>query len=176
MGKKELDHFIEEKSRNTQASEKIDWEKRKKEWLKHLSRFYENVKTWLRDYEDKGVIDYKLIPADIYEENIGQYKADKLILTITNEQIIFEPVGTILIGDARGRIDMKGKNGTIKLLLVDKDANGAVIKISAISRPEKESVHDKKYQWKIATPPPSIRYLDLNRDSFSDAILDIIND
>ena len=148
---------------------------RKNEWLEFLDQFYENVRIWLKDYEDREIVAYNSVPVDIYEENIGQYKADKLILAITNEQVVFEPVGTILIGDAKGRIDMKGKNGTVKFILVDKDADGATAKISVNTESEEEST-PHKWQWKIATPPPSVRYLELNRDSFSDAILDIIND
>ncbi|MDM8522739.1 hypothetical protein QUF80_05140 [Desulfococcaceae bacterium HSG8] len=175
MGKKDLDQFIKERSERREESPKTDWEQKKNEWLEFLSQFYENIRTWLKDYEDKDIVGYNFMSVDIYEENIGQYQADKLILTITNEQVVFEPVGTILIGDARGRVDMKGKNGTVKFLLVDKDANGANVKI-ALNTDSKESTRDKKWQWKIATPPPSIRYLELNSDSFSDAILDIIND
>ncbi|MDM8535732.1 hypothetical protein QUF70_03170 [Desulfobacterales bacterium HSG17] len=175
MGKKELDQFVRERSKRKEESRKTDWQKIKNEWLEYLNKFYKNVKTWLKDYEDKGIVTYKFMPIDIYEENIGQYKADKLILTISNEQVGFEPVGTILIGDAKGRIDMKGKNGIVKFLLVDEDANGAIVKISVNTESEKEST-PVKWQWKIATPPPSVRYLELNRDSFADAVLDIIND
>ncbi|MDM8514601.1 hypothetical protein QUF76_00245 [Desulfobacterales bacterium HSG16] len=175
MGKRDLDQFIEERSKRKNEFSGTYWEKQKNEWLEYLSRFYEKVKLWLKDYEDNEMVAYNFVPVDIYEENIGQYKADKLILTIANEQISFEPVGTILIGDAKGRIDMKGKNGTVKFLLVDKDANGSIVKIVVNDEPDKQGVH-KNLQWKIATPPPSVKYLELNRDSFSDAVLDIIND
>ena len=175
MGKKDLDRFIKEKSKRKEEFQKTDWENKKNEWLKYLSQFYASIQNWMNDYEDKGMISYKFMPVDICEENIGQYKADKLILTIANEQLVFDPVGAVLIGDARGRIDMKGKNGIVKFLLVEKDTNEATVKISADTESEKERT-SQRWQWKIATPPPSIRYLELNRDSFSDAILDIIND
>ncbi len=175
MGKKELDQFIEERSKRKNEFRKTDWEKKKNEWLEHLSQFYEDVRTWLKDYEDRDIVAYNFVPVDMCEENIGQYRADKLILNIINEQVVFEPVGTLLIGDAKGRIDMKGKNGTVKYLLVDRDADGATVRISADTRPKRKGT-PQKWQWKIATPPPSVRYLELNSDSFSDAILDVIND
>ncbi|CAN2049160.1 conserved hypothetical protein [Candidatus Magnetomoraceae bacterium gMMP-1] len=173
MGKKDLDQFIEKKSKIKKEFKEIDWENKKNEWLEYLHQFYEKVKNWLKDYKDKGVIDYDFVPTDIYEENIGQYKAEKMVLNITNEQIVFEPIGTILIG-AKGRIDMKGKNGIVKFVLVNKKAKGTSAKISISN--DAESEKEREWQWKIATPPPSIKYIDLDNDTFSDCILDLIND
>ena len=40
-----------------------------------------------------------------------------------NAEIIFTPIGTLLIG-AKGRIDMTSNAGTVKFVLVDKNLSG----------------------------------------------------
>ncbi len=180
MGKKDLDRFIERKARLKEEVQQIDWEKVKDEWLEYVSQFYRNIKNWLKDYEKQGVVTYKFAPAEIFEENIGQYKTDKMILTITNEQVVFEPVGTLLIGGAKGRIDMKGKYGTVKFVLIEEEARVPIrVQINNDDDEQKKQETDDKplkLQWKIATPPPSVTHIDLNADSFSDCLLDLIND
>ena len=44
MGKKELDQFIEERSKRKNEFRETDWEKKKNEWLEHLQRVYKRYR------------------------------------------------------------------------------------------------------------------------------------
>jgi len=175
MGKKELSAFIASKKKE---ANKIDWNKRKNEWLIHLNSLYSDIVLWLEDYQGNGDILFNYEPIELNEEHIGIYECKRMKVRITSEEILLEPVGTLLIG-AKGRVDVKGKNGTVKLVLVPEKSAGPKIKVIISAKEQKEKNQKKKEGdenliWKIATPPPVITYTDLDGDSFSDALLEVI--
>lgn len=177
MGQQNLQAFINAKKQNAVNEVKLDWSKEKDDWLKSLDEIYIQFETWLNAFENSDVISYERKEKEINEEHIGLYNAEKMIITIASEQILLEPIGTLLIG-AKGRIDMKGKNGIIKFVLVPKQSNGPSIKVDIVTG-DKSKLEEKKeaqieWEWKIATPPPSIKYIELDSDSFSDALLEVI--
>jgi hypothetical protein len=176
MGREELAKFIEEKSKQEKEAPQIDWKEKEEKWLNYIEEFYNNVKGWLKDFEKKG-IKYRFENITITEEKLGSYKVDKMILNIANEEVTFTPIGTILIA-AYGRIDMKGKNGTVKFVLVDKESTGVQIKIYVGDEREEKKKETKSrkvnLEWKIATPPPSIKFISLDADTFSDYLLAVI--
>ena len=177
MGKKDLQAFINAKKQNAVDEVKLDWSKKRDEWLQSLNEIYTQFESWLNDFEDSDVISFNYKKKEINEEHIGLYSANKMIITIASEQILLEPIGTLLIG-AKGRIDMKGKNGTIKFVLVPKQSDGPSIKVDITTgdkfKPEEKKEVQIEWGWKIATPPPSIKYIELDSDSFSDALLEVI--
>ncbi len=175
MGKKDLQAFINTKKQNAVDEEKIDWEKHKDEWLQSLNEIYDQIESWLNDLKDSAIsFEYK--NKEINEEHIGIYNANNMIIKIASEQILLKPIGTLLIG-SKGRIDMKGKNGIIKFVLVPKQSCGPSIKLD-IAVDDKPKPNEKKEEpewvWKISTPPPAIKYIELDSDSFSDAVLEVI--
>lgn len=176
MGKKDLRAFINAKKQNAVDEEKIDWGKHKDEWLQSLNKIYGQIESWLNDLEDSDVISFGYKNKEINEEHIGIYNANNMIIKIASEQILLEPIGTLLIG-AKGRIDMKGKNGIIKFVLVPKQSGGPSIKVDIAvgdkPKPE-EKKEEPEWVWKISTPPPAIKYIELDSDSFSDAVLEVI--
>ena len=179
MGKKDLQEFIAAKKKNEKTKE-IDWAQKKDEWLEKLNKLYTEIESWLNDLE-QDVVSIKYIDKEINEEYIGMYTARKMILRIADEQVVLEPVGTLLIG-AAGRVDMIGKNGKVKFVLVPESSKGVQIKVTikAEGKPEKGAKEDEQntikedWVWKIATPPPSIKYVEIDSDSFSDALLEVI--
>ena len=175
MGKKDLQAFINAKKQNAKNEEQIDWEKERDEWLQFLNKIYCQIESWLNDFEDSDVISLEYENKEMNEEHIGIYNTNKMIIKIASEQILLEPIGTLLIG-AKGRIDMKGKNGTIKIVLVPKQSGGPSIKVDIATgdEPKPEEKVPIEWVWKIATPPPSIKYIELDNDSFSDALLEVI--
>ncbi|MCP4347995.1 MAG: hypothetical protein GY795_21025 [Desulfobacterales bacterium] len=172
MGKQDLRAFINAKRQMVSEEVKIDWEQIKTEWLENLNKLYENIKSWLEEFDIR--INYSDI--ELNEESLGIYNAKKMIIAISDEQILIEPVGTRIIG-AKGRVDMKGKSGKITILLVPEESKGPSIKASVSVGDEKEEKKisiPKKWAWKLATRPPAMKYIELDGDSFSDALLEAI--
>ena len=181
MGKKRLTGIYSHKEKNKKTKE-IDWTKKKEDWLANLNKLYKEIESWLNDLEQDAV-SIKYIDKEINEEHIGVYTARKMILRIADEQVVFDPVGTLLIG-AAGRVDMTGKNGQVKFILVPASSTGVQIKVQIKQggksekeiQKSKEDNGQEEMVWKIATPPPSIKYIELDADSFSDALLEVIGE
>ena len=172
MGKQDLQAFINNR-RQIDEEAQIDWNQVKLEWLNKLKELYKSVENWLTDL-DAVKIYYSDI--ELNEENIGIYAAKKMIITISDEQVLLEPVGTRVIG-VKGRVDMNGKSGKVRILLVPKDSQGPSIKINISNKNKKnELTIPKEWRWKLATQPPVMKYIELDGDSFSDALLESIGE
>ena len=88
------------------------------------------------------MVSINYVDKEINEEYIGIYNARKMILRIADEQVVLDPVGTLLIG-AAGRVDMTGKNGQVKLVLVPASATGSQIRVQTKIDEEYEEDIDK---------------------------------
>ncbi len=85
---------------------KIDWTKRKKEWVASVNELNKLITNWFTDYKTEGLVDFKLSEKSNAEEYIGKYKVNILHLCFANgKEIIIEPMGTLIIG-AWGRFDV----------------------------------------------------------------------
>ncbi len=179
MGKKDFESFLKKQELEKKDETTVDWEKEKKGWLEYLNQFYELIENFLTSYVERKKISLTFNTEFLFEENIGEYEVKSLSLTIGNQKIYFKPIGTLLIG-AKGRVDMEGPVGTIKFVLVDKESTGISIRVKIyeggkIPTEEKETNKKINWVWKIATPPPSIKYIELNENSFFDALMSVIN-
>ena len=65
---------------------------------------------------------------------------------------------------------MEGKAGKVKFLLTDKNSTKTKVQIYQ-GKPAKNI----KWAWKISTPPPAVQLLELNEESFFDALMEVIN-
>ena len=158
-----------------QEAGKEDWTKERDEWLQSLNELYKTIESFLSDFRGNGAeVRYKDI--DLNEENIGSYKARQMILSIGRTEIILTPVGTMFLG-MKGRVDVEGPAGQTRLVLVDRDATGPKTKITIrigsaqppIETPEKAPT----WTWKLETRPPVVKYLDLTREEFLQALLEV---
>jgi len=183
MANKDFDDFISRKTRKTVVPE-INWEAEKKEWLAYLDALYNLFEESLDKYvKDKKIcISYDEI--EITEEKIGTYKAKKMILSFGTERIILKPIGTFLIG-AKGRVDMSGKKGSVKIALVDARMKKLQdhIKISVHidkDTPSKQEADIKpeeiNWEWKFLSAPPTYSYQPVNSDTIYSAIMELSND
>ena len=169
-----LKSFVEEKKRRAKE-EKIDWEKRKQEWIDEVGKLYRMIENWLKDID----IRIKYEDIELFEEKLGKYKMKKMILDVGGEKVELTPIGTIIIG-AKGRVDIEGPRGKVKILLVPKDAEGPRIRVdifdSRIDLKEEKAKTTKsiQWEWKIAIPPPNIKYISLDKDTFSEIILGVV--
>ncbi len=181
--KKEFDAFL--KKEEEKKKPQINWNSRKDEWIGFINKLYDDIHLWLNDYIITDQIKLEFNDFDIFEEAIGRYTVRELKIYIGSHIAKLTPIGTVLIG-TRGRVDLTGKFGTIKFILADKDSTKPNISVRVVLESEEE---EKKYQeerkklaqknvelvWKISSNPPSIRYTDLNEDTFYDSLMKVIN-
>ncbi|RDE36269.1 hypothetical protein DV713_01400 [Parageobacillus thermoglucosidasius] len=177
MGMENLEEFLTKKKEQAEKN-KIDWEQKKQQWLMEITTFYKQIQSFLTPLQEKGLLSFEWEEVKKYEEYLGEYTTRKLYVNFPDQQVVIEPIGKNIIG-AMGRIDMIGKNGNVMFLLVDKEAESPKIMVHFGDGLSKglEKIRETKnpeYAWKIATPPPNIKFIDLNKDSFSDALLGVI--
>lgn len=178
MGKKIFDEFINSQIKEKSDSEPVDWDARRTEWLDCLSAFYEKIECFLEEYVKEKKLTLHYTEKTIFEAYIGSYSARVLNIELGNHKVKLEPVGTNVIG-AKGRADLIGANGTVKFVLVDKKASGPKVRINVWIEgekpPGKADDHEvPEWDWKIATPPPVIKYINLEQDTFLDALMEVI--
>lgn len=176
--KKIYRHLLQQRKKAKNQRNRLG--EKKDNWLKKLNMLYADIESWLNDFE-KDVVSIEYIDKEMNEEHIGMYSARKMILRIASEQVVLNPVRTVIIG-AVGRVDMIGNNGKVRFVLVPASLKGIQIKVTmnAHGQLEKASEGDKQnaikedWVWKIATHPPTIKYVEIDSDSFSDALLEVV--
>ncbi len=178
MSKIDFDEFINNQAQIKSDENPIDWDMKLDEWLKSLSQFYKKIETFLHEYEKDGKVKFQYEDKRIFEEYIGAYSAQTLNIELASRKLKLEPIGTNLIG-AKGRIDLIGANGTVKFVLVDKNASSPKIKINVWIKGEEPPEKDDEpevieWDWKISTPPPRIRYINLEQETFLDALMEVM--
>ena len=179
MGKKEFERYLEE--RISIVEHPIDWNKRKDEWIRDLNKFLDGVRGFLKEYEDSKKIELYTQEKTITEDPIAPYSVDELHIRIKGKEVILEPIGTNIIG-ARGRVDMKCQDMVVIFVLVPKDMSKPGVKITIGEYPVTDKVRTREktdlidWVWKIATPPPRIKYIDVNGDSFFDVLMEVIDE
>ena len=168
MSKKDFETFLNEKACVANPTD-IDWNARKEEWLKSLNKFYDNVESWLKKYIDEGKIKIEKGKVTIREDHMGAYDADTRVLTIGDGLVLLHPIVTTLIG-ARGRVDIEGTKGTVKIILTNKYSKvwHPVITVGSTTLQLSE-----EWVWKIATPPPKVQFIELTSDTFFDALMEV---
>jgi hypothetical protein len=169
MSKKDFDAFI--KQHKSTEEDNTNWEERKNDWLHHINDFYSLVQTWFYEYKKQGQVTLEFFPYRLNEEYIGSYESKKLHLKIANQVVVFIPIGTRLFG-SKGRIDMESSAGKVRFILADKNSTVPSTKVQIY---DGKQTKDIDWAWKIATPPPTIQLIDLNEESFFDALMEVIN-
>jgi hypothetical protein len=178
-GNTDFDEFV--KRQQTAAEEElVDWSKERDDWLRHLAELYEQTESFLAEYIDAGEIKLNYRGIELNEENIGSYDARQMILKIGRQEITMTLAGTLLIG-AKGRVDVVGPAGRTRLVLVNSEASGPVLKVTVSiggtpsSQAPDPTPREIKWTWKIATSPPTIRYVELTQESLFQALMEVAN-
>ncbi len=166
MGKEKFEEYL--KSQKATKNETINWELKKEEWLKEIDTFLKQIKHYFEKYKESIIIHEQ--PLTINEEYLGAYTSNKLIVRFNNDTVTFTPIGRNIIG-AKGRVDMEGKVGKVKFVLVGENSQSPQIMTASIINEQKQ----EKNSWKISTPPPKIKYIELDENSFFDALMEVIN-
>jgi hypothetical protein len=183
MGKIDFDEYIKKTAKDETRNR--DFRDRElTEWRYYLDALYDKVRGWLSEYIDKGQVNIDFHNKKIYEEFSGEYEVPEMLLSFSERHIIFEPIGTMLVG-AKGRVNITGKNGSVAFILVDKKLNRPNIQVNIFtSRKEREEFEKnrkpedpskKEWEWKIfSNNDSSIEYIPLTEDNFFDVIMGLI--
>jgi len=158
MSNRKFEQFLETQQRllPMDASERRTW------WLERLEEFYALIESFLTDYIHSQKISITRMKLQINEELTGPYDATALTVHVGANEVNLRPIGTYLIG-ARGRVDLVGPVGKVHFVLVEKDAKSPTDGTSL------------SWEWKISTRPPKIKYFDVNREIFLDALMEVVN-
>ena len=157
----------------------IDWIQVRDDWMKHLDEFYQLAEGFLQKYIDQGKVRITTATKQITEEHIGSYDVKSLEVQIGTVKVRLDPIGTLIVG-AKGRVDMHGPYGTVKFVLVSKTVSSPTIRVilrdsSSETKDEPEPIVEE-WAWKRRTPPPNIKYIELEEESFLSAIMEVAND
>ena len=191
-GTVEFDTFVKRQQPALEGGEPVDWEKERDDWLGHLQKLYDQIESFLAKYIKTNEIKCDYRDITLNEENIGSYKTRQMILKIGRQEITLTPIGTLLIG-AKGRVDVEGPAGRTRFLLVNSEASRPTIRVTVTESshpPIKETVNYRGkpkpptaaaapkeiiWAWKIATSPPTVRYIELTPESLFQALMEVSN-
>ena len=181
----DFDVFVDRQHQAAAAmSEDMDWNKERDEWLRYLDFLYESIEGFLKSYIDAKKIGCHYQEIELNEDDIGSYKARKLILRIGRQEITLTPVGTLLIG-SKGRVDVLGPAGRTRLVLVDDHIKNPRSFFHVTMHPVgRKSVSPPapppaklpiNWVWKILSSPPEVKLIELTRQSLFDMIMEVTN-
>lgn len=157
----------------------IDWARELEEWRVHLDQFNNKVWEFLQVYVDQKKVRIEFVKKRIHEQYIGRYEVEALEVTIGNARVKFDPIGTNLFG-AKGRVDMNGPSGTVRFVLVPESSSAPYVRVRIRSGGDDPAHHEPghtttEWTWKISTPPPNIRYIELQEETFQTAVMEVVN-
>lgn len=178
-----FDEFIKSQAQRTieENSAQITPEQGKEWWLNKLVELYALVNKSLEDYVKSGDVKITRFPVTLNEEQLGSYQSEQLEILLGRQVVRLKPVGTVLIG-ARGRVDMIGPRGSVRFVIVPRASEKPSLDVTAsiagqVIKPidDPKRVPAEEWGWKISTFPPRIRHLELNSQSFRDALMGVVN-
>ena len=184
MSKTSFKKFVEQEKAVDSKQKSIDWEGKKRTYLKRLDKLFNDVEDYLREFTESGAIRIEKRGITIDEEYIGEYDVPVLRIHLCGKRADLVPIGTNVVGTP-GRIDLKGHFDTIRFILADKKEKSpqGFAGISWLPM-DKERVREKteewtqrkrNYVWKIITDPPDMRFIEMNEDSFLSALQEVLD-
>ena len=181
----EFDNFVKlQQELAAEAAAEIPFDPKKEldDWIARLNALYTQIKDeFLKDYINAGSISTEIGSIELNEEFSGPYVAPTMVIHIGLQEIKLIPIGTMLIG-SKGRVDVVGRAGTSRLILLSKNVTSPSQLVSvtivdpknpqSIKRPIPQQI---EWAWKIATRPPTATFLELNKESFLQILLEVSN-
>ena len=171
-----FDEFIK---RETKNEEDLSEQKRVmlEEWLNNIERLYDMLKGFLKDYVKTNKVKIDEEDISITEEFLGTYTAKKMVIRLGNlgKYVELTPIGACIIA-AFGRVDMSGKNGTVRIVLVNSKFDRPHI-IATIHNDigEKREKSDAKpdLAWRFVTDPPNMMYIPIKYETFLEQLVQL---
>lgn len=181
MQNRDFDEFLRRQQLDASSIATDDWNRERDEWLGHLGDLYRKVESLLGKYISSGQIRFEYKSIELNEENIGLYTAKQMVLRIGRQDIVLKPIGTLLIG-FKGRVDVEGPVGRAQIALVDNKAMGvaSLVHVSVLADGNlpvapKKPREEIEWAWKIVTPPPERRFVEITQQTLFQLILDVAN-
>lgn len=179
MAAETFDEFVKQRTdRARQSAEVSNSKETLADWLRELDALYSAMEGYLQSYTESGQIKIERHPVQLTEEYLGTYEAEALAMSIGNDEVIVQPVGTRVIGSC-GRVDLSGPRKTLRIVLLEKGGPTMKITISGTGGPSETSSQSlvrgevDRRGWYFATPPPAATVTAFDEDSFRDAIMDV---
>ncbi len=164
----------------TDTDAKMDWAEVRDEWLRDLDSLYGRVVEFLREYIDNGSISYDFTEIELNEPDIGKYLAKRMDIKIGRQHVSLVPIGTMLIG-CKGRVDAEGSAGRGQILLVGERVRRAAdlvkvtVNVKGGIRPSPSAQKPSSWAWKILTNGSPRTFVDLDKESFFELLMEIAN-
>jgi hypothetical protein len=131
MAQNQLQEFFHNKKQKAKPAD-IDWTAKRDHWIQAVKDLYHTIEEeYLKAAKDD--VDVKRQNKEVKEDFIGEYQVPELILRVGNEQVVFSPKGTNILG-AKGRIDVQGERGEANI--VWQDGNHWSIVVSRVPKPQ----------------------------------------
>ncbi|MCY4173090.1 MAG: hypothetical protein OXF25_03300 [Cyanobacteria bacterium MAG CAR3_bin_5] len=173
-----FDKFVKQRTEQArQFAEALNPKERLASWQHELDSLYQKMEGYLKDYVNSGLRTERR-RVQLTEDDLGSYEAEALAILIGRDEVIAEPVGTMLIG-SMGRVDLSGPRRVLRIVLLEKSGPVEKVTISGTGS-HKETVARSPLRgeidhrgWYLVTPPPAATATPLNEDSFRDAIMDV---
>jgi hypothetical protein len=182
--KTDFDNFVKRQQELSAVAEQevpFDPKQELEEWLHYLNVLYSDIQAYLKDYISGGSISFRIENKELNEDFSGPYLAPKMVIRIGLQEITLDPIGTMLVG-SKGRVDVIGKAGTSRLTLVNKKitsirqlVNVTVVDPENPPPPKKPARPEIEWVWKIMSRPPTLSFIELNKESFLEMLLEVSN-
>jgi len=102
-------------------SNRVDWNERKVWWVSKVEQLLDTVqRDWLRKLIDSGTLQFTKRNIRCSEEVLGEYEIACAKISLGGQELELQPKATVIVGGF-GRIDAKGPNGSVMLLLCAPD-------------------------------------------------------
>lgn len=179
MSRSEFEKFLRK-----EKEEQINWDERKNNWIEKVEKLYGEITNWLEEYVTAKKIHITYGVHNITEQYIGSYTIRAMQIFFNNQNILLRPKGTLLIG-AFGRIDLESRNSIIKFILLPKDSDGPRMTFVDLPTSEVETsepitnikpLNSDFYVWKTPTGEKTIRFKELNEETFFKSLVDSIRE
>jgi hypothetical protein len=154
-----LEIFLRRKNEESESKRKaIDWEGRKQQWLAWVDKLYREINDWLNPLKCDGIVKINYENTTLNEDYLGSYPVKSMTIKVGAEYVSLKPKGIVLV-NSWGRVDMMGDDGSIMLILIETEDDIQVT---------------PKLQWHIAVRTPEMKYWQLTKDSFTDALKQVM--
>lgn len=98
-----------------EKEEKEKWVDVKAKWIEELDALYKEIKEWLKDAVEDGLLEVTDKTVDLVEDELGHYQAPGIVVRFGEKYIEFRPGGRFVFG-AKGRVDIRSDKGVVGLL------------------------------------------------------------
>src|SRR5258708_3711346 len=108
-----LREFLEKKAGEMSQDER---RKRREDWLAAVGRLVAQLRAWLREADEKSLLEIAPLDVEKLEQGLGAYKAEGLRITLGDSAVQVVPVGRNVVGfvgdggdagvRAEGRVDI----------------------------------------------------------------------